>query len=192
MAVGDSIQIVFDPEYSDSGYTYCVAKKIVTTFAGTQGEQIDFFINWSLKVIDEAQTIILQEGIGPIGLNYTEHDLPMILRGALLNGIVYGDTTTTSIANHNTKKVSDFCLFQNYPNPFNSSTKIRFNIPNLSIVTLKMYNVMSEEIATIINKRQLIGTSEVLLNSENYPSGCYIYQIKTDTYSESKKLLIQK
>lgn len=192
MQVSDSIQIWYSSEYSDSGYTYCLSKDSVTTFIGKQGVQIEYFVDWSLKIIDDAQTIILQENVGPIGLNFTEHDSPMILKGAIINGVIYGDTTTTSVEYNKIKKANNFCLYQNYPNPFNSFTKIRFNIPNKSKVTLKVFNIIGEEIETIVDNRKMIGNCEVIWNSKNIPSGVYIYQIESEKYYESKKLILLK
>jgi hypothetical protein len=192
MNVGDSIQIAYSAEYSDSGYTYCIDKKIVTTFIGNQGLQIDYFVDWSLQVIDEADRIIVQEGVGPVGFSYTEHDSPMILRGAVINGIVCGDTTITSIKTNNTNKINNFHLAQNYPNPFNSATTIRFEIPNQSIVSLKLFNLIGEEKETIIDNKVMSGHQSIPFEAKDYPSGLYLYQLKTDYFTDTKKLIIQK
>ncbi len=86
----------------------------------------------------------------------------------------------TSIKNIKTTNTSHFYLSQNYPNPFNSSTTIRFNIPSLSQVSLKILNVLGQEIETIVDKRQMIGFQDVLWDSSNYPGGVYVYQIITE------------
>jgi hypothetical protein len=73
-----------------------------------------------------------------------------------------------------------FTLFQNYPNPFNPSTIIEFNLPNKSIVTLKLYNILGEEVTTLLNKEEMEdGYQQVELSSNelNLASGVYIYRI---------------
>ena len=95
----------------------------------------------------------------------------------------------TNIENIKTTKKNQFRLSQNYPNPFNSSTRIRFNIPTLSQVSIKILNVMGQEMETIVDKKQMIGHQEVSWESNNYPSGVYIYQIETEHFRQQKKLL---
>ncbi len=71
-----------------------------------------------------------------------------------------------------------FRLFQNYPNPFNPSTKIKYSIPKLSFVTIKIYDVLGSEVATLVNEEKPVGTYELTWNAENLPSGVYFYSCK--------------
>ncbi|MCX7834030.1 MAG: T9SS type A sorting domain-containing protein [Ignavibacteria bacterium] len=87
-------------------------------------------------------------------------------------------------------------LFQNYPNPFNPTTKIRFSIPKSEFVTLKIYNVVGEEIAVLVNKFLNQGIYEYEFNANNLEnnlsSGVYFYTLRTESYQETKKLLLSK
>ncbi len=85
-----------------------------------------------------------------------------------------------------------FHLLQNYPNPFNPSTKIKFNIPESGLVTLKVYDVLGNEIASLINEEKPAGKYEVEFNASNLPSGIYFYQIKADLFLETKKMILLK
>jgi hypothetical protein len=88
-----------------------------------------------------------------------------------------------------------FTLFQNYPNPFNPSTIIEFNLPNTSIVTLKLYNILGEEVATLINKEEMQdGYQQVELSSNelNLASGVYIYRIIAETVKDEDNPVGQK
>jgi hypothetical protein len=85
-----------------------------------------------------------------------------------------------------------FKLLQNYPNPFNPSTTIRYNIPQLSFVTLKVYDVLGNEIETLVNEEKPIGNYEIEFNANNLSSGIYFYQIKADSYVETKKMILLK
>jgi|GEM_PF-978160 len=93
---------------------------------------------------------------------------------------------------------SKFSLSQNFPNPFNPKTAISFRQSAVSDVTLKVYNIYGQEIATLINtKRMDAGEHNVEWNAENFPSGMYFYRLSVTQlgklcYSETKKLLLLK
>ena len=73
---------------------------------------------------------------------------------------------------------SEFNLSQNYPNPFNPTTTIRYSIPNESFVTIKIYNVIGKEIASLVNERKATGNFSVNFNAGNLPSGIYFYRMR--------------
>ncbi|NIR93647.1 MAG: T9SS type A sorting domain-containing protein, partial [Gammaproteobacteria bacterium] len=84
----------------------------------------------------------------------------------------------------------DFSLFQNYPNPFNSSTTIPFSIGTSAHVRLKIFNILGQEIVTLVNKVLDSGNYEVTWEAANVASGIYWYQLQSDGFTESKKLLL--
>ncbi len=85
-----------------------------------------------------------------------------------------------------------YSLEQNYPNPFNPATMIRFSIPEQGLVTLKVYNLLGEEIATLLNSELKNGTYEVDFNAGNYSSGIYFYTITANNYIATKKMILMK
>jgi len=85
-----------------------------------------------------------------------------------------------------------FSLFQNYPNPFNPSTKINYQIPELSLVTLKVYDVLGNEVAILINEEKPTGIYELTWYAENLPSGIYFYRIQANNFIETKKMVLLK
>jgi hypothetical protein len=85
-----------------------------------------------------------------------------------------------------------YSLEQNYPNPFNPATKISFSIPESGIVTLKIYNLLGEEVSTLVNGDLKAGTYEANFNASNLTSGIYFYTIKAGNFSETKKMLLLK
>ena len=87
---------------------------------------------------------------------------------------------------------TEYSLTQNFPNPFNPTTKIKYQIPELSFVTLKVYDVLGNEIETLVNKEKPTGTYEITWYAENLPSGIYFYQLKAGTYIETKKMILLK
>ena len=89
-------------------------------------------------------------------------------------------------------KVDKFVLLSNYPNPFNPSTTISYSIPELSFVTLKVYNILGKEVATIVNEQTASGSYAKTFNASNLSSGSYIYRLNAGSYSESKRTLLIK
>jgi len=85
-----------------------------------------------------------------------------------------------------------FHLSQNYPNPFNPTTTIKYQIPELSFVTIKVYNVLGGEIATLVNEEKPVGSYEVEFNASTIASGIYFYQLKAGVFVATKKMVLMK
>jgi hypothetical protein len=87
---------------------------------------------------------------------------------------------------------SGYSLEQNYPNPFNPSTIIKFTVPQNEIVKLKVYNMLGQEIATLVNEFKAAGTYEVNFNASHLASGMYVYTLNSGKFNISKKMLLVK
>jgi len=87
---------------------------------------------------------------------------------------------------------TEFKLYQNYPNPFNPSTKINYKIPELSLVTLKIYDVLGKEVAKLVNEEEPIGSYEIEFDATTLPSGIYFYRLKAGSFIETKKMVLMK
>ncbi len=84
----------------------------------------------------------------------------------------------------------NYSLAQNYPNPFNPSTMINYQLPMNSLVTVKVFDVVGREVATLVNERQEAGTYQTSFNAQGLSSGLYFYQLRAGNYSEVKKMLL--
>ena len=87
---------------------------------------------------------------------------------------------------------TDFALYQNYPNPFNPTTNIKFDLPKESNVTLKIYNILGEEVTTLVNKTMPAGHQVVTFDASRLASGMYIYRIQAGSFVQVKKMLLMK
>ncbi|MBN2031418.1 T9SS type A sorting domain-containing protein [bacterium] len=96
----------------------------------------------------------------------------------------------TGVEEHSNPTEEHYTLYQNYPNPFNSSTKISFEIPQQSSVSVKIYDLLGQEVRTLVDEDLPEGVYNITLNAEDFPSGLYIYRLQADQYQEEKKLLI--
>jgi hypothetical protein len=85
-----------------------------------------------------------------------------------------------------------FNLAQNYPNPFNPSTTIKYSIPELSKVKLTLFNLLGEEVTTLVNEEKIAGNYTVEFNASALPSGVYFYQLRAGEYTAVKKMLLLK
>ena len=106
----------------------------------------------------------------------------------------------------NTKETGDnsipneFQLFQNYPNPFNPKTMVEYIIPEQGFVSLKVFNVLGNEISTLISGTVPAGEHSVEWNAQDFPSGVYFYHLEVtnlesnmiNTFSETKKMMLMK
>jgi hypothetical protein len=81
-------------------------------------------------------------------------------------------------------------LEQNYPNPFNPITTIKYQIPELSFVVLKVYDVLGNEISTLVEDEKSVGSNEVEFNAANLPSGIYFYKLQAGDFMEVKKMVL--
>jgi hypothetical protein len=87
---------------------------------------------------------------------------------------------------------AEYALEQNYPNPFNPSTTIKYSIAEDGFVRLSVFNLLGEEVATLVNNTQKAGRYEVQFNASELSSGVYIYTIETSSFTSSKKLMLMK
>jgi len=101
--------------------------------------------------------------------------------------------TVTDVDNKKNDNVpSEFSLEQNYPNPFNPTTTINFNLPSTQNVKLEVYNVIGENVATLVNKSLSAGNHKYEFNATNLNSGLYFYRISAGSFVEVKKMMLLK
>ena len=107
-------------------------------------------------------------------------------------------TWVLSVANiigisHNSNEVPlSYALGQNYPNPFNPTTQIEYSLPKQSFVTLKVFNLLGQEVATLVNDVKTAGVHDITFNGENLPSGIYYYRINAGDYTDVRKMILVK
>ena len=86
----------------------------------------------------------------------------------------------------------DFKLEQNYPNPFNSETSFSFTLPEAGHASLKVFDLLGREVATVMDNNMSVGAHSVNWSANGLASGVYMYTLTSGTYSETKKLLFLK
>jgi hypothetical protein len=116
---------------------------------------------------------------------------------SMIAGVLYSsnfDTSTiVSVDETSSGNIPDkYFLSQNYPNPFNPSTMIKFTIADFGFVNLKIYDVLGNEVATLADEYKSPGSYEVEFDASGLPSGIYFYQLKTEGFVETKKMILVK
>ena len=111
-------------------------------------------------------------------------------------GINYeiGGTVTDVINDNHTSQVTNYTLFQNYPNPFNPSTTIKYTVPREGLVTIKVYNVIGNLVATLSNEVKAAGSYSIKLSADKIKlaSGVYFYRMQAGNFADTKKFILLK
>jgi hypothetical protein len=131
---------------------------------------------------------------------YLEQSLNDIYFVDQINGWAVGSGGTilhttnggVSFVGDETTYLTEFNLSQNYPNPFNPGTTIKYSVPELSKVKLTLFNLLGEEVATLVNEEKVAGYYTVEFNAANLPSGVYFYRIQAGEFVQTKKMILMK
>ncbi len=158
-------------------------------FPSSAGRQFPISLNQTVK-LDEITTLDALWNLNQLGyLVFIQDSHTKTVHQSEF--ITYNNLITTDIRTENTVP-ANFSLSQNYPNPFNPSTKISWQSPVSSWQTLKVYDVLGNEVATIIDEYKPAGSYEVNFNAKQLASGIYYYQFKSNDFIEVKKLILMK
>jgi len=190
----DQVRWVFfnrDTTYHISGFTY--TKK--TDTVNINGHYLRRWLNGynSTSTVNFNGTVFI-DSIGYFETyHYSELPRGTTCVAAITKNIIFGKPVKTTLdIQQKHDPIADDYLLQNYPNPFNPTTTISYSILKQSIVSLKIYNYLGQEIISLINENKNAGTYSIIWNASNYTSGIYFYRIQTDKYIQTKKMLLLK
>jgi hypothetical protein len=116
----------------------------------------------------------------------------VFLVGAIINGRRYGTITNVDENGRGASRPIDFYLHQNFPNPFNPITSIRYDIPFTSKVSIKVYNMLGEEVATLIDALHNAGSYSVQFNAGIFASGVYFYRMRSNQTVLTNRMVLIK
>ena len=165
---------------SDNGATWKSAKYYNKTMS-----------SWNREVLDISS---LANSTANLKIRFS-----MVSNGSVVADGIYIDNikltgynnTPTSIAG-TTEIPESYSLSQNYPNPFNPSTVISYNLAEGNFISLKVYNELGKEVATLVSERQNPGSYSINFNGSNLSSGLYYYKLQSGDFSDTKKMLLVK
>ncbi len=155
-----------------------------------QQSKCSFTVDYSLP---ELSRVILVDTSGISFFNGDfKQDTDIIIPPLSVVVAVYGGYKPTDIKNNIREVPNKFALSQNYPNPFNPSTIITYELGLTNFVNLSVYNVLGEKIKTLVNKQQKPGKYNIRFDANNLSSGIYFYKLKTNNFTQVKKMVIIK
>lgn len=124
---------------------------------------------------------------GPLG------EISFDIIGCVVNGVVYGDTTLTSVIQPVSYALDNFSLGQNYPNPFNPLTVINYSLFENRFISISVYDMLGNEVETLVRERKVSGQYEVEFDAEDLSSGAYFYTLSVDgKVRDTKRMLLLK
>jgi hypothetical protein len=135
---------------------------------------------------------IIKDGYGGAIFSWTDHRQTPQWDIYAQNIDHSGNLGTITFVEENNKPPYSFNLDQNFPNPFNPSTSIQYAVSSRQFVTLKVYDVLGNEIVTLVNEEKPAGTYEVEFYGAGLPSGIYFYQLNAGSFVAAKKMLMIK
>ena len=166
---------------------YSLATSDMNLFAGTKGNSIflstDNGVNWTWTGIGLITGWVLSLAVLDTNLFAGSYD--HVWRRPLSEMITDVEPDTDLI-------IADFSLQQNFPNPFNPSTRISWQVPEGGWQTLKVYDLLGNEVATLVDQYKPAGKYEVEYDASSLTSGVYFYQLKAENYIETKKMVLLK
>ena len=131
--------------------------------------------------------------VARLSLRYDQSEVPegvgedslVLLRSDFVDGVKDHNSLSSYVP-------KEYRLEQNYPNPFNPGTTIRFEIPVSAFVTLKVYNLLGQEVATLVNGKREAGSHKVEFSAEGLPSGVYFCQLQANSFVQTRKFLVMR
>ena len=187
-------------------------KGVIDTLAKFLPDSASGFIG---TILDDSGLLALNEGVSPYTGSYRPHSPLSVFNGVDPEGewvleiydrssgnfgildawgieLVFEQTTGVPDEQEENIIPDNFELSQNYPNPFNPSTTIRYSIPELSNVELKVYDILGSEVASLVNEEKDSGVYTVSFDASNLSSGIYLYRLQAGSFIQTKKMILIK
>ena len=136
--------------------------------------------DWFCRVADSIGITYFSSGVGPWS----------VLTGAIIEGKVYG--SIVSVGGSKQSVPVGYSLSQNFPNPFNPTTTITYHVAALGRVTLKIFDLLGRDVATLVNEVMSAGSYDAKFNAANMPSGVYFYRLQAGSFEKTKRLVVLK
>lgn len=154
-------------------------------------------LNNELYTVNGTRILMLQEMIGSQFAFINKGNTRIVLATGQMNGpgtgiAVYEGSIVTSVVGVENQIPLEFDLKQNYPNPFNPSTVISYHIPAVSHVSLKVYDILAREVATLVDEEKSPGIYRVRFDGSGLASSVYFYRLKAGSYVDEKKMMVLK
>jgi hypothetical protein len=156
-------------------------------FCNNIGINVNDGVSFAFVVRD---SVTNEDKLDVSGLSWIKNDSVINIRLQHFSRFGGGGKTMSSVEEKFFDDIKDFNLDQNYPNPFNPSTKIKYSVPKDGFITLKVYNIIGSEVATIISGYRKAGTYIATFDAEKLSSGVYFYTLRFNNSTQSRKMVL--
>ncbi|MCL5268214.1 MAG: T9SS type A sorting domain-containing protein [Bacteroidetes bacterium] len=187
------------------GYAYEATKQtpkaesilndIVTAHPGTEFEKDALILLASMRDFDTSAAEVSSNALNQLVLKYgSSVDKGLLLSlGAKVTPQPQASASSQAVAaNVDSTSVLSGTALENYPNPFNPTTTIEFEVPSSGLVSLKVYDVLGREVATLVNSYESAGAHSVRFNGDDLASGIYFYRLTTPGVNLVRKMILMK
>jgi len=181
VVVGNSVKLNWSTATELNNHGFEIERKIISR--ENQGEWVTIGFIEGYGTTTEPQNYSYADVIGLIAANHFKYRLKQV---DFDGSYEYSDEVTVEYST----LPDEFSLSQNYPNPFNPATSIEFQLPVKSFVSLVVYDVLGNEITTLVNEEKSAGFYEVNFNANNLVSGVYFYRLQANRFTEIKKMIL--
>lgn len=145
---------------------------------------------WGYSAYDDTYYELIPEGETVSVSSMAGGKTAIVIRTTKIYAFSPGNVT--AINSNITAPVKSYSLYQNYPNPFNPNTTVKYSIPTKSKVIIRVYDILGNEIKTLVNEEKSMGTYEINWDATSLPSGVYFYHLKAGNHIQTKKMLLVK
>jgi len=139
---------------------------------------------WSVNIYDNADFDMVHDLASALMANI------LVIGAAIVNCPIVSNEPTSAVEEYGNIIPKEYALNQNFPNPFNPSTTIRFSVAASGQVSLKIYNSIGQEVAELVNQVLPTGSYTIDWNTENISSGVYFYTLTTNSFRDTKKMIL--
>ena len=178
-----------------SAYIDSTSSKVVIIAINTSSqpkEQKYAFQNGTVEKFTPYVTSETKNCIQENDVLVSDDSLKATLDGQSITTFVSSGNVIVAFENPSFSQPASFRLFQNYPNPFNPSTRINFEIPEKSFVSLKVYNILGEEIGELAGKEYFAGVHSMIFDGSHLVNGIYFYTLRAGDFIETRKMFVIK
>jgi hypothetical protein len=142
--------------------------------------------------IPVSDSLIIFINFQPGAVEWYTGKLTLFTNKGMYIQVLSGNGVLTSVSNDQKPIAVEYFLKQNYPNPFNPATTIKYQIPETGFITLKVYDVLGNEVATFVNEEKPAGSYEIEFYGKYLPSGVYFYRMIAGNFIETMKMILLK
>lgn len=168
--------------------SFILACSLVFAVGTTHAQTVSRPLFASGFAFSRSASVTLSSVVGEPWVGRSRSGSMLLSSGSLVQGVLL----VTALREDGHDGPSQVMLHQNYPNPFNPSTTIRYELPKTTFVAFHIYDILGQQVLSLVNEEKTAGVHEVLVDLRDLPSGVYLYRLHTGDIVKSRKFILLK